>query len=159
LEICTKKNVYEDPEAQIWMPLNDTIREYKLNRGDILRVGRIQFKVKDYRIETSSNLIDREALPNEDNIVDLQKKENVKDKPATMEDICKICFGVEETPDNPLISICRCAGSMKFVHYLCLKTWLHSNVIERVAFQVISYYWKIFNCEICTTSYPCRYLY
>jgi hypothetical protein len=155
LEACTKKNVYEGPEAQIWMSLNDTVGEYKLNRGDILRIGKIQLKVKDYRIEASSILTDKEAFPNENNIVDLQEKE---DKPATVEDVCKICFGVEETSDNPLLSICRCTGTMKFVHYFCLKTWLHSNVIERITSQVISCYWKTFNCEICTANYPCNHL-
>lgn len=127
--------------------------EYKLKRGDILRAGRIQVKVKDYRIESSSFPEDRSTLPNEDNVVDLQEKE---DKPATAEDVCKICFGAEETPENPLLSICKCTGSMKFIHYICLKIWLHANVIERITPQVISYYWKSFHCEICTTSYPCK---
>eukprot|EP00826_Nyctotherus_ovalis_P041191 TRINITY_DN411_c0_g1_i28.p1 TRINITY_DN411_c0_g1~~TRINITY_DN411_c0_g1_i28.p1 ORF type:complete len:363 (+),score=110.01 TRINITY_DN411_c0_g1_i28:201-1289(+) len=151
LEACTKRNVYESPELQLWMPLDSSVGEYKLKRGDILRVGRIQLKVKDYRIGSSSSSEDRDAAPNEDNIVDLQEKE---DKPATEEDVCKICFGTEESPENPLLSICKCTGSMKFIHYLCLKMWLHSNAIERIAPQVISYYWKSFHCEICTTSYP-----
>lgn len=152
LEACTKKSPYESPETQLWTALDISSKEYKLKRGDILRIGRIQVKVKDYRIESSLFAADKDSLPAEDNIVDLQEKD---DKPATTEDVCKICFGVEESPENPLLSICKCTGSMKFVHYLCLKTWLHSNTIEKVTPQVISYYWKLFRCEICTVSYPC----
>eukprot|EP00826_Nyctotherus_ovalis_P046886 TRINITY_DN5337_c0_g3_i1.p1 TRINITY_DN5337_c0_g3~~TRINITY_DN5337_c0_g3_i1.p1 ORF type:complete len:176 (+),score=39.32 TRINITY_DN5337_c0_g3_i1:796-1323(+) len=43
---------------------------------------------------------------------------------------------------------------MKFVHYLCLKTWLYSAAEEKVTAQIISYYWKTFRCEICTAAYP-----
>jgi hypothetical protein len=137
---------------QLWIALSNPTEEYKLKRGDILRAGRVQIKVKDYRIESSNTKEDKESLPNEDNVVDLQQKE---DKPITADDVCKICFGTEESADNPLLSICKCTGSMKFIHYLCLKTWLHSNVVERITPQVISYYWKAFHCEICTVSYPC----
>jgi len=137
---------------QLWIPLNNPAEGYKLKRGDILRIGRVQIKVKDYRIRSSYLDEDKESLPNEDNVIDLQKKE---DNPVTADDVCKICFGTEESSDNPLLSICRCTGSMKFIHYLCLKTWLHSNIAERITPQVISYCWKAFHCEICTTSYPC----
>lgn len=46
---------------------------------------------------------------------------------------------------------------MKFLHYLCLKAWLHSNSVERITSQVLSYYWKSFRCEICKTVYPCKH--
>lgn len=132
--------------------MDGTFKEYKLRRGDILRIGRVQLKVKDYRVECSKFPEDQNSSPVEDNIVDLQSKE---DKPATVEDTCRICFCTEANPDNPLLSICNCTGSMKFIHYICLKTWLHSNSMEKVNSQIISHLWSSFHCEVCTAIYPC----
>ena len=127
--------------------------DYKLRRGDILRIGRIQLKIKDYRVESSVLAEDRDSSPSEDNIIDLHIKE---DQAVQSQDVCRICFCGETAADNPLLSVCNCSGTMKFIHYLCLKTWLHSSAVEKVTPQVISYYWKSFHCEICTCIYPCN---
>lgn len=37
--------------------------------------------------------------------------------------MCRICFDGEETPDNPLISPCRCSGGSRYIHRGCLKQW------------------------------------
>jgi hypothetical protein len=149
IEACTNKEVYEDPEAQLWEVLEN---EYKLRRGDILRIGRVLLKVKDYRCEFSSLHEDNISHPNEDSVIDLKTK---NDSPLSTEDVCRVCFGNETTKENPLLSLCRCTGSMKYVHFLCVKTWLHSAMEERVTEQIISYHWKSFHCEICTATYPC----
>ena len=135
-----------------WQVTRSLENDYKLKRGDILRIGRVLMKIKDYRCELSDSFEDQESNPNEDSIIDLKYKD---DSPSTSEETCRICFGVESTTDNPLISICNCTGSMKYIHFLCLKTWLHSAMDEKVTPLLISYYWKSFRCEICTTSYPC----
>lgn len=153
IEPCAGKEVYDDPETQLWEVLGHLESEYKLKRGDILRLGRVLLKVKDYRSEHSAEFKDRFSLPSEDSTVDLKTK---NDTPASSEDVCKVCFGTETCKDNPLLSLCNCTGSMKFIHYLCLKTWLYSAVEEKVTAQVISYCWKTFHCEICTTAYPCK---
>ena len=36
---------------------------------------------------------------------------------------CRICFGGEDESDNPLFSPCKCAGSMKYIHFKCLRDW------------------------------------
>ncbi len=41
---------------------------------------------------------------------------------------CRICFE-EESPDNKLISPCKCTGNSKFIHERCLHTWRFSNEI------------------------------
>jgi branched-subunit amino acid transport protein AzlD len=40
-----------------------------------------------------------------------------------MEDICRFCFIGHEFESDPLLSPCKCAGSIKYVHKLCLKKW------------------------------------
>ena len=37
----------------------------------------------------------------------------------TEEPICRICL-TEDEPDNPIISACKCIGSVKFIHLQCI---------------------------------------
>ena len=37
---------------------------------------------------------------------------------------CKVCWGDEQTRANPLLNSCKCDGSVRFIHYECLKYWL-----------------------------------
>ena len=46
--------------------------------------------------------------------------------------ICRICFEVE-TPENKLITPCKCTGHSRFVHEECLKKWRFSNPIDSEA--------------------------
>lgn len=36
---------------------------------------------------------------------------------------CRICLDDIETEENPFITPCKCSGSMKFIHLLCLREW------------------------------------
>ena len=54
--------------------------------------------------------------------------------------MCRICHCKDE-PDN-MVSPCRCAGSLKYVHQLCLLKWLHSNE-----------HYNKYHCELCTYEY------
>ena len=71
--------------------------------------------------------------------------------------MCRICFSTETSEARPLISLCKCMGSMKFVHYSCLKLWLAQKMVASQASQLHAYTWKAFECEICKTPYPCMY--
>jgi hypothetical protein len=39
--------------------------------------------------------------------------------------VCRICLMEDNDTDNPLITPCKCLGSMGFIHHACLKTWFH----------------------------------
>ncbi|CAG9313781.1 unnamed protein product [Blepharisma stoltei] len=41
------------------------------------------------------------------------------------ENTCRICYEIADD-ENPLISPCKCSGSMKYIHEHCLKIWLLS---------------------------------
>ncbi|KAL5244480.1 hypothetical protein ACI65C_011890 [Semiaphis heraclei] len=54
-------------------------------------------------------------------------------------DICRICH-CEGDIDTPLIAPCYCAGSLRFVHQVCLQQWIKSSNIrccELCKFQFI----------------------
>ena len=45
----------------------------------------------------------------------------------TLGDICKICYCSSEESGLPLLSPCRCDGSIKFVDQACLLRWMESS--------------------------------
>ena len=75
--------------------------------------------------------------------------------------ICRICYGDDSTEENPLIYPCICSGSMKYIHYDCLKNWLNSKIEEDISVddenqevEVISYNRKDIACELCKEKLP-----
>lgn len=68
---------------------------------------------------------------------------------------CRFCWCTEDSEDNPLILACKCAGSVGYIHYMCLKNWIKTQRhVKEYGENVTSYYWKKFECEICKQSYP-----
>ena len=61
----------------------------------------------------------------------------------------------EESVENPLLAPCKCTGSVKMIHLVCLKTWIGRKDIIRVTThsQVTTYSWKAFHCELCKARY------
>ena len=109
-------------------------------------------KTKDFRIEKSPNEDDRKSNQIEDGPIDLTRRDDIpKDETET----CRICFSNESTEANPLFAPCKCTGTMQFIHYICLKSWLNLKLVSQSTPQLLSYYWKSFECEICKTIYPC----
>ena len=37
---------------------------------------------------------------------------------------CRICWGNDDEPSNPLIIACKCRGSVGLIHFDCLKAWI-----------------------------------
>ena len=50
----------------------------------------------------------------------------------------------EQTKENPLISACKCTGTMGLVHLDCLKAWLTTKMQRKQNEALISLYWKTF---------------
>ena len=67
---------------------------------------------------------------------------------------CKVCWSTEQTRHNPLLNSCKCDGSVRFIHYECLKFWLKQKMAVKEEPNQVSYIWKQFECEICKTPYP-----
>lgn len=57
-------------------------------------------------------------------------KNNAKDIGLESGKVCRICLEDSEEDENPLISPCKCDGSMKFIHLKCLREWLDSKRIS-----------------------------
>lgn len=109
---------------------------YELKENDIIKLGRENLIVKKIGGKVHAHHVAVDALP------------------ADEEQYCKICCSEENNSDNPLISLCKCAGSMKFTHYTCLKFWLKNQVTCNSIGRVATYMWNQFKCEVCKEVLP-----
>ncbi len=70
----------------------------------------------------------------------IKKKKSLNSSEDSNASCCRICWGTENeeadtsnAPDdgvpefNPLISPCKCGGSVKMIHLKCLKEWLETK--------------------------------
>ena len=80
---------------------------------------------------------------------DLEKSNMGKKRPYTPL-ICRICLCDDEVlTDNPLVSVCKCSGTMSMIHIKCINEWLNSKRETRVSLTTQSYQWTILECELC----------
>lgn len=70
---------------------------------------------------------------------------------------CRICYMEENDPnDNPLLNPCICSGSMKFIHYTCLKHWINNKCYSKIEINKDCSILKVMpvECELCKTKFP-----
>ena len=75
---------------------------------------------------------------------------------------CRICYGENYNDENPLICPCICKGSMKYIHYICLRNWLNSKIEEEMSeeetdkenIECVTYNREGICCELCKTKFP-----
>ncbi|MFN9908026.1 MAG: hypothetical protein ACK56F_18160, partial [bacterium] len=60
-----------------------------------------------------------------------------------------------EEEENPIISPCKCSGSLKYIHLKCILYWINEK--KEVYYQgtnVHSITWNLIKCELCNFNYP-----
>ena len=102
---------------------------------------------------------EKERFKTEKNEIDTNQPQEKKQKGK----ICSICFSEEDDPiKNPLICPCTCKGSMKYIHYDCLKNWLNLKIESDLGYDrnsdtdqpTITYNTKDISCELCKEKLP-----
>eukprot|EP01055_Gregarina_sp_Pseudo9_P003194 Gregarina_sp_Pseudo_9__3193@NODE_337_length_3116_cov_17_791355_g317_i0_p1_GENE_NODE_337_length_3116_cov_17_791355_g317_i0NODE_337_length_3116_cov_17_791355_g317_i0_p1_ORF_typecomplete_len693_score112_87RINGv/PF12906_7/4_9e15FHA/PF00498_26/1_2e02FHA/PF00498_26/5_7e08YopYscD_cpl/PF16697_5/46YopYscD_cpl/PF16697_5/0_00035YopYscD_cpl/PF16697_5/5e02FANCL_C/PF11793_8/0_023FHA_2/PF17913_1/9_2e02FHA_2/PF17913_1/0_73DUF587/PF04532_12/0_18zfRING_2/PF13639_6/0_6_NODE_337_length_3116_cov_17_791355_g317_i0990 len=70
--------------------------------------------------------------------------------------VCRICLCEEEDAKNdPLVSPCKCNGSMKWIHLKCLRTWMEGRLnIKADDVGSTCFFWRPLECELCQEPYP-----
>lgn len=150
----------EDIVEKCWLvvrSLNRTSLEqgYNICVGDILKLGRVKFKIRESLHDGVKSICDN--LESEYySTINATIGDSIKCENGVYENEyeCRICFSNEFTEDNPLINLCRCDGSIKYLHVQCLKDWLKSKLNTRTSPNSTSYFWKNFECELCKLPYP-----
>lgn len=113
--------------------------DYKLKKGDIIKLGRIKFNVKDFKshfgrpnqgieeeeddhknclersYDSTNQEFEEEAVEIDCGVVDTASCKDIQ---------CKVCWDKDSTEENPLLNSCQCDGSVRYIHYNCLKYWL-----------------------------------
>ena len=152
-----------EPNDRLWMVIRN-LKEtgYKIKKHDIIKLGRMKFRVKEYRtkleyfdeldeksphegFDESKNIADTEDLATDD-----QDEQN----PA-----CRFCWISEHTDDNPIFRSCNCSGSIKYIHFQCIKAWLSSKVSIKGEDTHTTLTWKQFEWELCKMAYPYWFVY
>lgn len=131
------QQVDDNSNSQLWIVIRYLPGSfYEISEGDVFRLGRVLLKIKSFC-----------GLA-----VLRQGSQCLPDTPS--EKTCKICCSEENTDLNPLISPCKCAGSLQYIHYSCLKNWLQSKVLMQSLGTVSIYRFADFVCEICKNPLP-----
>ena len=157
--------------------VTNTNDDYYLCKNDVIKLGRVKYSLNEINIPSRLNNIDRAPPLNDKtkyDIDDLNKNTepvfefifNAKDSSEYTnipddERLCKICYCDEnDRINNPLVHLCNCNGGLRFSHYLCIKKWMETKlqIKENEKKTVKSYNIKSFNCEICKTPYPFRFI-
>ena len=121
-------------------------------------------------MNTNINNSQNESILEEEKLNNNEKNKKEKNKSATPDDesinsnkisssrpTCRICYLSNSDRENPLITPCKCSGSMKYIHFKCLKHCIEVNLIKKIEQNYKYYNWKNYSCEICREEYP-KYL-
>ena len=177
-----KNNLFTPKNCErIWTVIPQDNYEI-IREGDIIKLGRLRLKFdkisfnKNEKTEnniinlrSSNTMINTNPLTtsneffaniNSNNIgEDITKNnffiENEKEKEETIEKIyCRLCYQEESTVSDPLLCPCKCKGSMKYIHFSCLKKSIMQKIQIRNEKNFDLYFFKSYNCEICLETYP-----
>lgn len=136
-------------------------QSYELHQGDIVKLGRIKFKIKDLCIEGKMHYHQKlqyrkipAETPNEDN----NNKFNLNSNYCySIKKVCRICYCDDKEGNSTLINPCKCSGGVKYIHYSCLQHWIktksHFRIISSNDKCIIYSYVKM-KCEICKEAFP-----
>ena len=152
-----------------------------IKEGDIIKLGRLRLKFDKINfsknnLKTDNNLITSRAsntmintmqmttsndlfMNINNNISEEITKNNLfieveKDKESTEKIYCRLCYQEESTILDPLLCPCKCKGSMRYIHYSCLKKSIMQKIQIRNEKYFDIYFFKSYNCEICLETYP-----
>ena len=122
------ENAEEESVDRLWLVARSLKNEsgkydYKIQKFDAIKLGRVRFRVKDFRCDhqqMSEDELYKQELREAMEVQGIQDIDEHKDNIQ-----CRICWGQEEDPaSNPLILACKCKGSVGLIHFQCLKSWV-----------------------------------
>lgn len=120
---------------------------WRLQEGDVFRLGQAYVLVSKIRQGADTDMMEafsalQEEAGSECDIVeaDTDVEDDASDRGRPQ---CYICYenGVQ---GNPLVNLCQCAGSVKYVHLDCLQRWIQPEGSSAVNTH----------CPICKAKYP-----
>lgn len=130
------------------------ITGYQICEGDVLKFGRLKFRVKE--LNADERTIERFDF-NEMLEVSEESEESEEEGGCEPSEFsCRICLEGDLGAENPLISPCICGGTMKYIHIRCLQRCLKSKLTTRASEHTLSLAWKTLGCDLCKKAFPYR---
>jgi len=131
-----------------------TQRGYNLELGDVIRLGRIEYRVLEFMDHNQmAHSVNNERTPIKCPFKMLTK--DVVQDPTVLKPQCRICLMDEHDSHEILVNPCNCKGTSGMVHIHCLQEWINSKSKKKsVNTGVTCYYWNKLNCEVCGVSLP-----
>ena len=139
---------------------NSKNNNYNLNNTKINKSVKPEFSLPRINSYGELFMLKRKQNINQKNKENISKNINIINPPIKNKksNVCRICYGNDKSLDNPLICPCICKGSMKYIHYMCLKNWLNSKIESEMdpssENDTITYNTKDLCCELCKTKFP-----
>lgn len=154
-KICDDFWVYAaNSEEKVWRVIQKPENKsegHKIDKGDLIKIGKVLLNIKDVGVnncEGGSKAVWKYFKDSEEIV--LQHEDNGEDN------VCRICLSGKNTEVNPLISPCKCSGTMKKVHLNCLKEWISNKVFSRISKKTARFMRKDLNCELCHHQLPIK---
>ena len=136
IETICLKDIYESCQISNNIMKN----KIKLKYGSTLPHNNLNLNKLNNNMNTNINNSQNESNLEEDknNNVEKNKKDKIQlvnlddisgnsEKNSTSRPTCRICYLLNSNIENPLVSPCKCNGSMKYIHFKCLKHSIEVN--------------------------------
>ena len=68
--------------------------------------------------------------------------------------LCRFCLSDRIVEENPLLNLCKCDGSLKYVHLICLQNWLTNKLHLKKTDGILTVLWQGLSCELCKSQLP-----
>lgn len=146
--------------------IGNTNKDYELSENDVIKFGREIYIICELKLNQSKDENEKDnlepAIVNEKNeIINNNYIEIINDSIIFPGDnICRICLDKNCSQENPLINLCHCDGSLKYIHYNCIKEWIKTNCNNEDSKEnsiVKTYSYRKYCCEMCHTPYPIKF--
>jgi hypothetical protein len=129
-----------------------------VTEGDVIKMGRLKFRVKELKGADPEKRIKDFNL--QDLIIIKEDSDDSEDEETCHKFSlpCRICLSEKYDLENPLICPCNCDGTMKYIHLKCLQRALRSKVTSRSTESALSFTWKSMSCDLCKRPYPYHFI-
>ena len=156
---------------KLWVVVKSLQSGYRISAGDIIRIGRVRIRVNeiegpDFNLNLYSptplktrqislgGLNPPELYNGKKDLLHVNVPETDTEEDAAVKQACRICLSDGSEDSDPLISPCKCMGTMGLVHLKCLQHWFNSKISSRERHNSKSFSWKALECELCKLAYP-----
>jgi hypothetical protein len=136
---------------------------YPLDHGTYIKLGKVKLRLKEV-VEEEKEMTERDMKSNSQHF-DLLEVKSVSEKSqhskqsSNQERVCRICFESTCENGNPLVSLCKCMGTVKYIHFECLRDWISKNVVRREQNNTLFYSYEEPKCELCRKYYQAEFTY